>query len=122
VLEGREVIEAHPQAAEYAVGDPQRSQSDGPNGGRSPLAGPALMSLQRVAAVTDPGHTQAERSAFPARDHDACEREHPELSYVTVPHTLPRSATLLGGRPEDRTPSGLWPSDHVGVAAVVGTL
>lgn len=42
------------------------------------------------------------------------------IDLVLVRGLRPRSATLLGERPEDRTSSGLWPSDHAGVAAVVG--
>jgi endonuclease/exonuclease/phosphatase family metal-dependent hydrolase len=29
------------------------------------------------------------------------------------------AATLVGDQPEDRTPSGLWPSDHAGVVAAL---
>jgi hypothetical protein len=28
-----------------------------------------------------------------------------------------KDADLFGGKPADRTPSGLWPSDHIGIAA-----
>jgi hypothetical protein len=44
------------------------------------------------------------------------------IDLVLVRGLWPRSATRLGEQPEDRTPSGLWPSDHAGVAAVVGTV
>ncbi len=44
------------------------------------------------------------------------------IDLVLVRGLGPRSATRLGEQPEDRTASGLWPSDHVGVAAVVGTV
>jgi len=27
----------------------------------------------------------------------------------------PTTASVVGNQPEDRTPSGLWPSDHAGV-------
>src|SRR6266536_2854092 len=32
---------------------------------------------------------------------------------------LVRSADIVGENPADRTPSGLWPSDHAGVAATL---
>jgi endonuclease/exonuclease/phosphatase family metal-dependent hydrolase len=39
------------------------------------------------------------------------------IDYVWVRGAGVRSATRIGGRPEDRTPAGLWPSDHAGVVA-----
>lgn len=30
-----------------------------------------------------------------------------------------RHASTVGGEPEDRTPDGLWPSDHAGVGAII---
>jgi len=30
-----------------------------------------------------------------------------------------RAADVLGDHPDDRTPLGLWPSDHAGVAATL---
>lgn len=32
---------------------------------------------------------------------------------------IPRSGEVLGEEPDDRTPSGLWPSDHAGVAVTL---
>jgi endonuclease/exonuclease/phosphatase family metal-dependent hydrolase len=39
------------------------------------------------------------------------------IDYVWVRGAEVRSATRIGVRPEDRTPAGLWPSDHAGVVA-----
>ena len=32
---------------------------------------------------------------------------------------IPISSSVIGNQPEDRTPSGLWPSDHAGVVATL---
>ncbi len=34
-------------------------------------------------------------------------------------HLEPESAKLVGNRPKDKTPSGVWPSDHAGLVAQV---
>jgi endonuclease/exonuclease/phosphatase family metal-dependent hydrolase len=39
------------------------------------------------------------------------------IDYVWVRGAEVRSATRIGVRPDDRTPAGLWPSDHAGVVA-----
>lgn len=48
---------------------------------------------------------------------------HPEpdlrdrIDYVFARGLTVRTCLVLGGEPQDRTPSGLWPSDHAGVVA-----
>ncbi|MFS4096321.1 hypothetical protein [Streptomyces sp. AF1A] len=39
------------------------------------------------------------------------------LIYTPPPRLSATVAKVIGDRPGDRTPSGLWPSDHAGVAA-----
>jgi len=41
------------------------------------------------------------------------------IDYVWVRDASVEWCRLLGAEPEDRTPSGLWPSDHAGVVAAV---
>ena len=39
------------------------------------------------------------------------------IDYVFVRNLVVRSCRVVGGDPQDRTPSGLWPSDHAAVVA-----
>jgi endonuclease/exonuclease/phosphatase family metal-dependent hydrolase len=41
------------------------------------------------------------------------------IDYVWVRGAQPARCWVVGGRPDDRTPSGLWPSDHAGVVAEI---
>jgi hypothetical protein len=44
------------------------------------------------------------------------------VDVIFVRDAVPTSAHLVGDDPDDRTPSGLWPSDHAGVVANVRLL
>ena len=45
-----------------------------------------------------------------------------DLIWYRGSHLMARDMLVVGAQPSDRTPSGLWPSDHAGVAGELGIL
>lgn len=68
-----------------------------------------------VAAGGDPagGRTCGQSGDLSNPEPDLRER----IDYVFVRDLTVRSCRVVGGDPQDRTPSGLWPSDHAAVVA-----
>ena len=76
---------------------------------------PGVGDVDRPAAGGDPpgGLTCGQSGDLSNPEPDLRDR----IDYVFTRGLAVRTCRVVGGRPQDRTPSGLWPSDHAAVVA-----
>jgi len=115
----------HPAGRTILVGDFNSGADGDPAGENSTdtiesIVAAGFTDVWRVANPAHPGYTcgQAEDLLNPASSLDA----RIDLVFargVEGAGVRARAAVLVGDSPTDRTPSGLWPSDHAGVVATL---
>ena len=83
------------------------------------LAGSGLVDTWAQLHPEDPGHTAGFGELLD--DPSPSVLQHRVDHVMTRGHVAAVSSELVGTAPGDRTPSGMWPSDHAGLAASLET-
>jgi endonuclease/exonuclease/phosphatase family metal-dependent hydrolase len=98
------------------VGDLNSAPDEAPPSAYSTLIGAGLVDAWTQANPSDPGLTccHAEDLLNPAPTFEARIDD-----VLTSPGVAVAQAVVVGIDPDNRTPSGLWPSDHAGVVATL---
>ena len=122
-------VDTHTEAYDDAARDIQRDELLGSLTGQTEtvvivgdfnaVPGTIGMPAGYVDAWVAAGHpSEGPEAATCCQAGDLCNEEsslRERIDYVWVRGARVLTATRIGARPEERTPAGLWPSDHAGV-------
>jgi hypothetical protein len=116
ILQAHELLASHQGSGSPTiyVGDFNDASSE--HGAADVMIDAGLIDTWAVARPGDPGPTAGQRADL--RNEESSLTRRIDLVFAT-PEWQVKSADTVGDEAEDKTASGLWPSDHAGVVATL---